>query len=291
MKKICLVMLVCTTAMNYAKVEEENVVHVEKGNFSLPTSQLPSPLFSFGQTIVDKGDLLGFFEPDYLRGTKKHFSNIGFSVGYGINDSLAMAITVPIAAKLTVCGQSSSGIEDISAELEYAFYNKDTPTYARQATILGDIFFPTGSSSKDPSTGNGSFSFFLGATFSHLDLDWYWFASSGVQLTTSHHGTKYGNEFLYQFGVGRNIAYSSKKWIFTVVVEFDGVHRQHDTIDGCVDRNSGDNIISIGPSLFFSTERLVLQGGISVPFVQDLFGIQPKDHYLIAFNIEWKFNA
>jgi len=36
---------------------EKEIQHIKEGNFALPTSQQPSPLFSFGQNILDKGDI------------------------------------------------------------------------------------------------------------------------------------------------------------------------------------------------------------------------------------------
>ncbi len=46
---------------------------------------------------------------------------------------------------------------------------------------------------------------------SYLAIDWYGFLSSGATLTTSHHGNKIGNQYLYQGGFGKNIAYCSKE--------------------------------------------------------------------------------
>ena len=185
MKKIFLLLLVSSLRAE----------HLWQGNIALPTSQQTAPLFSFGQNLVDKGDILAFAEIDYLKGKNQTFAEVIPSFLYGINDNLALFIAAPIATKFNVNKHCSSGLEDMYVLLEYAFHNKETLRYNNQATVLASVSLPTGSTKKNPSTGLGSPSFFLGTTQSHLGIDWYIFASQGILLTTSHHNTKVGNEF------------------------------------------------------------------------------------------------
>ena len=159
--------------------------------------------------------------------------------------------------------QTSRGIEDMIIQLEYAYYDKKTTTSVTQFTIVTNIALPTGSAYKKPPTGFGASSFFIGGTASCLKTDWYYFTALGAKLTTSNNDTKFGNAFLYQFGLGNNICYKIDKWIFNWLVELDGVYNQRDKLLGCINQNTGGNIIFLGPSLFFSTKHLVLQGGIS----------------------------
>jgi hypothetical protein len=125
---------------------------------------------------------------------------------------------------------------------------------------------------------------------SNTATDWYFFASPGTLLTTPHDGTKFGNQFFYQWGVARNIAYKSDKWILSAILEFDGIYSQKDKIKGCIDPNSGSNIIFVGPVLFFTTQRLYSQIGIAFPALQQLNGKQNTNKFLIEADLRWKFN-
>ena len=130
----------------------------------------------------------------------------------------------------------------------------------------------------------------MGLTASHLATEWYYYASPAVLLTTKHdNNTKFGNQVIYQAGFGKNIAYSPDNWIFMWMIELSGLYAQKRRIDGIIDQNSGGNVVFLGPSLWFSTERLIVQGGIAPVIYEHLFGDQPKDFVYITFNFGWKF--
>ncbi|MGC2310979.1 MAG: hypothetical protein WA432_05155 [Candidatus Babeliaceae bacterium] len=282
--------LMCITVFLKGR-EEEEATYVKKGNLALPPSQQFGPLFGFGEYIVEKGDLQTFILPSSLRGKNKEVTSILSSVLYGISDTLSLLINIPVLTKNRLGQCCSSGISDIFVQMEYAFYNKDATTYANQATIVGNMSFPTGSATKNPPTGLGSPSFFIGCTASHLAVDWYFHGSAGAILTTPYHHEKIGNTFLYQAGFGKNISYSPDRYIFSWMIEFDGIYSEHSVFSGIHrGRGSGGNSIFIGPSLWFSTQRLILQAGIEIPLYQRLFDKQDKAQYFIVFDVCWKFN-
>ena len=115
-------------------------------------------------------------------------------------------------------------------QLEYGFFDKRSLDYTMQASVVANVQFPTGSSKKNPPTGRGAFGYFLGTTFAYLSYNWYAFISPGVNLTTSRHGTKQGNSYLYQWGFARYIEQLSPKgWIFDLMIEFDGNYNKKDS--------------------------------------------------------------
>ena len=71
MKKILFILFYVSVAFSR---DQEKVDHIIEGNLALPTSQQPSPLFCFGQNIVDKGDVQIFGDVDYLKGKNLKFS-------------------------------------------------------------------------------------------------------------------------------------------------------------------------------------------------------------------------
>ncbi len=286
-KKLMIVLL--TTMHLFARIEEKKYPYIMNGNLALPPSQQIVPLISFGQNIIDKGDTIAVSVIDYLKGKNRKRTEVILGILHGVSDRSSLLAIIPVAAKFRENNQCSSGIEDCVLQAEYAFFQHTCLTYANQATVVGSIGFPTGSSKKQPVTGSGSPSFFLGATVEHLSIDWYCFLDSGALITTNKRGTKFGDVFLYQGGFGRNIAYKSHHWIFTCLVEFDGRFAKRDRIDCQWDPNSGGNTISIAPSLWFSTQHFYLQAGIAFPILQHLNGIQNKNCYFAALSIGYTF--
>jgi hypothetical protein len=259
------------------------------GNFALSTSQQPGPLVGFGENIINKNQIQLFLAADDFGGVNKHFVDVIPSILYGITDALSIFINAPIAASYVQNANHSSGFEDAFIQLEDAFYTRKTQFFIDQATIVGNITFPTGSATKQPPTGAGSPSFFLGTTFNRMYTDWFVFISPGAMLTTTNDNTKLGDEFLYQFGFGRNIKVING-WLFAWMLEVDGQYTQRNKINGTTDLNSGGNVIYATPSLWISSKKLILQLGAGVPIEQSLYGNQTRNSYLLIANLGWTFN-
>ena len=91
------------------------------GNFSLPTSQQITPLVSFGQNILDKGNLQTFVFADAFIGKDNYSTDVIPSILYGITDTLCIFIDTPFSPASADENSHSSGREDIFAQLEYSF--------------------------------------------------------------------------------------------------------------------------------------------------------------------------
>lgn len=258
------------------------------GNFSLPSSQQPSALIGFGGNIIDQGEVKLFLFADEFVGRKKLVTDVIPRALYGINDRTSILFSFPFTPIMRDGHHTSSGLEDFSAQLEYAFFNKKTLSYTDQATVVANMTFPTGSVKKNPSTGFGSPSFFLGITYYRTAVNWIAFTSHGALITTSHHGTKIGNQFLYQFGFAKNLP-SPKEWIYAWMLEVDGQYSEKNRIHRQIDPNSGGNVVYITPSLWISSKNLVIQVGISFPLIQNLFGKQRKIDYALTLDLAWSF--
>lgn len=259
------------------------------GNFSLPASQQPGSLISFGENIFDKGTTQFSLVGDYFKGSARYSTDVIPALLYCLTDTSSLLFTVPYAARYKEGDNRSSGIEDMNLQFEHAINTNSNKCYSDLATIVANVTFPTGSATKTPPTGFGAPTYFLGGVFLRLYVDWYFLTSHGFLATTSHHGTKFGNQFLYQFGLGRNIAYISDKFIFDWLVELTGQYISRNKIMGEEDPNSGGNTVLLTPSLWFSTKRTIFQFGIGSPVVQHLFGVQRKNHYVLIGSFRWTF--
>jgi hypothetical protein len=266
--------------------EDKRIEPFPIGNFSVPPVTQVAPLIGFGQLLIGKQVFLSQLSELYIRGHDSYSNTIAPNIIYGIRDDLSLFFVVPFTPRSRSDSSHSSGIEDIFLQVEYGFYNRTRLDYTLQATIVGNVQFPTGSSSKIPRTGNGSFTYFLGTTFACMSQNWYAFASPGVNLTTTHHRTKFGNSYLYQWGFARYVKQLSPPgWIFDLMVEFDGTYVEKDKIQGATDPNSGGNLIFVTPSIWLSSKRWIVQMGMGFPFVQNLNGAQDKIRYLIAYSL------
>lgn len=263
----------------------EDIELIKVGNFVLPASQWPGPLVSFGQTVVDKGDFYLFCYPSVERGTQEKVDNILLYPSWTPIEHFAVTLNLPLTIKSTIDGVHAAGLDDISLELEYLYHYTGTTKSFTAFTIFGAMTFPTGT--KELTLGSPAY--FMGLTFAHMTAEWYIFTSTGATITTCLHKTQYGNNFLYQGGIGHNIDFPIKKWIFLWLVEFDGIASQSDTIKGVEDKNSGGNVIYVTPSLFISNKFTIMQFGISVPCVQHLRGIQNKKSYILNCNFGFTF--
>jgi hypothetical protein len=283
-----LLLLTAPLIADEKKEDKEKLEPPKVGNFSLPTSQQPAALFGFGGNIINQGEVQLYFFADWFHGKKKQTADLIPSVLFGITDTWSIYFNFPFTPGLRDGHNRSSGLEDWFVQLEHAFYNHSTADYVDQATFVTNLTVPTGSVRKNPPTGFGAPSVFVGATFYRAQVDWIYFTSQGAVLTSSDHGTKIGDQFLYQFGIGRNIP-SPEGGIYACMLEVDGQYNKKNRIDGRLDKNSGGNTIYITPSLWISSEKMLVQFGPSFPLNQNLFGQQRKFQYALNFNFAWSF--
>jgi len=261
---------------------------VDGGILALKDLVLPTQLFCLGQTVVSKGTLIIFEEAIWTRARCRRNVDTSLNLIYGINDRLALEVVVPAVAQRT-CSEHSSGLGDISAQLEWAFYQyskKEKEDW--QATVLAAVLLPTGSICKSPETGFGSTSVLLGTTGSFLTPLWYLFYSTGgILTTTNNQQTKFGNTILYEAGVGRSL-YTAKKYLLFAFIECNGILERPTRISGILQEDTGNHVLFVGPSFFFSTQHATLQIGIQGPITQTIPN-PSKISFRLGLSVSWFF--
>jgi hypothetical protein len=261
----------------------------QMGNFALRVSQQPAPFIAFGQNVINKHQFQMYLYSDYFHGPDQHFTDLLPYAVYGISDNSSLLVSMPVALDYRSGGYSSHGLANATIQYEYAFYTTSTKTYEEQATVVLAGILPTGSPTSSPPTGSDTFTYFAGLTFNRTYNDWLGFVSPGVTLPTSHNGNRNGNNYIYQAGIGRNIASVPKKWLLTWMVEADGLYSSKSRASGFMNPDSGSNVIYLTPSLFYSRHNAILQVGFGVPVLQQLNGAQTLNNYFVAANIGWTF--
>lgn len=283
MKFFLLLISVLFSPYAYAVDEEPPIA----GNFILPYTQQPGALYGFGQNILAKNELQVSILGDNFVGVGNHFVDVYPILIYGITDNLSVLLTMPVASSYKEGGNHSSGVEDTFLQFEYNFFNKSTSTYSDSATVVVNMSYPTGSAQKQPQTGFGSSTYFLGFTWDRTYVDWFLFTGYGAVFTTQRDGIKLGNEYLYQYGFGRNITNINNKWILAWMVEVDGQYTEKSKSNGMTDPDTGGNFIYVTPSLWLSSKNLIFQLGAGWPITQNLLGNQSSNKYLLIGNITW----
>jgi hypothetical protein len=262
----------------------------EVGNFILPYSQQPGPLFTLGQTLLAKNNAqIGMLAVD-VNGKDEHFVDLFSTFIYGVTNTLSVGVVSPYAASYRIDDERSNGFEDTYLQGEYAFYSSSNRSYTDQLTAFGAVGIPTGSIDKMPPTGFGSTSYVIGGTYNREYVHWFMFAAGGSIIPRERNGTKFGTEYLYQSGIGRNIFTINKKWIFAAQVETAGSYSERDKFEGFIDPNSGGNVIYVIPSLWLSDKHLIFQVGAGYPIHQNLYGQQKRLTAMVVGNISWTFS-
>jgi hypothetical protein len=292
MKNFFLIILFCVNSALYAVVHaidggdasQKNGINSNAHDESFLLFELPGPLFSFGQNIVPKGSSYLSASAYQFKGRKIEFTLFLPRLVYGLREDLSMVISVPTAINFNYCGFQSSGLQDVRIALEYQLFKKNVGDGKLRMTILGSPSFPTGSIKKNPPTGLGSMGFFMGTTQAYLTHAWYLFFSDFYYLTTKKNGTKFGNTFLYQAGVGKDF-YPIDRAIVTLMMECYGTVEGKSILCNVTDCNSGGNTLYCGPTVLLANEQKYIQGGIMFPVIQKLNGKQNK------FSFFWGLSA
>ncbi len=263
---------------------------VKQGNFFLPTAQRLGPLLGVGQFIVDKKDILVLVYADYLKAQLSHSSGISANVIFGIRNDLSIYVSIPAIVDLHSVTGNYAGLADINAQIEYAYWTKQSKTSVNQATILMNLgLVPTGPADL-PLARFGNPGVFWGTTISHMDVTWYYYASGGFFYRTRNApNTKGGNVLVYQAGLGATVG-NPGGTILSWLIEASGTYTKPNYVCGVKDPNTGGNEILVGPTMYLATRHTSLHLAGYVPVVQHLFGTQIKDKYYLALGIIWTFN-
>jgi hypothetical protein len=270
------------------------IKQIERGNLAFPTSQNPSPLFSLGQNIVDKNDLLLLETWNQMIGKQRNYETASSSILYGVNDNFSLLAVIPAIPEYKENHIKKSGVGDLTAQAEWAWFNHDRFTYSVQSTFIFNITLPTGNPhitplpDRNPNLGFGAPSVFLGATLDYLSVDWYAFIDGGAIITTRHNCTKFGNQYYYEAGVGYRLG-STRHWLFNLILELNGVFYERDSILGQTNTVSGGNVIFLGPSFYAASKKhFIFIAGVQGPITQTLQGVF-MNSFRYAIYGAWKY--
>lgn len=283
--------LLLNSVVLFASREESPI---KLGNTSVRTAAQPSPLFSIGQNIVDKHDIVLYQSPLYTHAADASLLNYQMSFLYGFTDTFSVYISpTPVKYKNVVDLRTycSHGIADLPVQFEYAYWTKQFSTGSLQATAIATLFLPTGSIKKLPFTGYGSPSFYLGGTLSYTGTDWYSFVDLIGWLTTKNKcKEKFANTLFYEAGIGYNLKYLNEA-VLMAMLEFNGLWYGCNKGFTPFQRNFVNQgiLIYLGPVLYYANNRVITGVGVQFPIVQKLTGLHSDVKYRFALELAFIF--
>jgi len=268
------------------KEEDNKKEKAKTGNFALPTSQQPSPFFSIGQNIVEKGDFLATGTNVFYKGPCQKFPATTLNLLYGITDQLSVFFDIPEASKYQHARTITSEVDYVTLGSEYSFYTKEEETHTKQATVLTTLQIPYTYIPPISEAGIQGITYLLGGTAAYMSSLWYLFISGGFSLTKPKRAHGIFTQFIYENGIGINLG-NPDGWIALALFEFNGVYALSFKAPGQF--LPATNLIFWGPGLFLSSKRIILQAGFQWPIVQTGFTLQSKMDFRAAVALTWKF--
>lgn len=251
-------------------------------------SRLVFPLFSLGQSVIGKNNL--FLGSSVLAPFWAQSHDLVCTPGilYGITDPLSIQVYFPVTINCKTENQETiSGLGNIIAGFEWAYYAKKNNGSYTQATIFNQYKIPV--SSKIPYLTSGAVDVLIGGTFAHNAPTFYTFLSTGLLIPTWHENMRKGYNYFYEFGIGPVIS-KKEGSLFCICAEIDGIYSSADINNPYPsDRTLENNMIWAGPVLYWSFKNFIAQFGVQGPLTQSFKQIADKRNARIGASLYFKF--
>lgn len=221
-------------------------------------------------------------------------------LGYGITERLAVFGIVPFVDKeleATTGGtkktRDASGLGDISLITRFTVWQRDRQVETvRVAPFIG-IKAPTGEDDEKDSLGRlpqpvqpgtGSWDPSVGLVITSQTL------MRQVDASLSYTFNTEANDFRFGDVARFDLSYQHRLWPYELsggvpafvygVLESNLIRQDKNEVDGTNDRDSGGTTWYLTPGIQYVTKRIVLEGAVQIPVVQDLNGDALKNDFV-----------
>lgn len=286
------------------------------------TASLVSPAFGAAITFstalpVGQGEGIVRLQAKSLRSTgdsaptDRELSVLAFPfVGvYGATPKLALFAIVPTFDKSldmnTPLGRQTrevSGVGDVTLLARYTAIKRDRPGATfRFAPFLG-VETPTGEDDKSDAlgllpqplqAGSGSWDPLVGTIATWQTLKWQIDTSASYKFNSDANGFDFGDvaraDFSYQRRLlPRDLGDGVPHYLYGVL-EANVIRQEHNDALGQRDPNSGGTTLYVAPGLQYVTKRLILEGAVQIPVVQNLHGTALENDYIATLSTRVNF--
>lgn len=219
---------------------------------------------------------------------------------YGLTEKLAIFGIVPILDKKlevdTPIGRRTrgdTGLGDVTFITRYTIWQKDRPGQTIRIAPFVGIKVPTGRDDKkdslgklpqDLQLGSGSWDPLFGAIVTWQTLERQIDLSASYKINNGANDFRFGNE------ARLDVAYQHRLWPGELgpgvpayvygVVESNLIRQDKNRVGGVKDDNSGGTTWYLTPGIQYVTKKIVIEGAVQLPVVQDLNGKGLKNDFV-----------
>ncbi len=245
----------------------------------LATASAHEPLFGLGPHTV--GQYAWALESELERSHNGWFNH--YELIYGLTPDIAVTAALPYAFGHE---DRQAGFSDFALRGKYRFYRRDYLNGSDAFALHWGIKFPTGSRAK--LRGSGTFDTFAGLSFGRESRRHYAFADVRYQVSGTTENVNRGNVLNF------DAAYGIRPWKLeylqpdvVILGEILGEITGKNSVNSIDDSNSGGFVLSFAPGILFSYRNIMIKGGVKIPVLENLNGLQEKPEPEFVFGIEF----
>ena len=238
------------------------------------------PIFGVGPHTLFEGGVAAEVEVEF---GEDGLTN-AYELAYGITPDLTVTASVPLVFR-SEASQGRFGLGDAAVRMKWRFLRLDSLGASDAVAFVAGLKLPTGAATGEVPLGSGSEDLLAALTYGHEGRRWYWWADVRYLLTTPAGSLDRGDVFFY------DAAFGVRPWLLeydepdlVVLAEVNGRHIGVATRDGRVVPDSGADVVTAGPAIFFTYRNYALKAGISFPLWWSRGGTQaPEIEGVVAF--------
>ena len=247
--------------------------------FGLPgAASAHEPLFGLGPHTV--GQYAWALESELERGHAGWINHL--ELIYGLSPDIALTVVAPYAFSHE---NRRAGFGDVILRGKYRFHRRDYRNGSDAFALHGGIKLPTGEQVK--LRGSGTLDYFAGLSFGREGRRHYAFADVRYQVNGSDNNLNRGNILNVEAAYGIRpvkLEYHQPDLVLLgeLLAEFTGKNALN-TVDN---PNTGGFVLSFAPGILFSYRNIMIKGGVKIPVLENLNGIQEKPEPEFVFGLE-----
>lgn len=229
------------------------------------------PIFGVGPHTIFQGGVAIEVEGEF----SEHEITNAYELAYGITPDLTVTSRLPLVY-INEDDADRFGVGDALLRLKWRFLRIDSPGAQDSMAIVGGVKLPTASTAGDRPLGTGSTDGLSALTYGHEGRRWYWWLDARYLLTTQGEGINRGDVFFSDAALG------VRPWLLryeepdlVLLAEGNGRHIGTARTAGQDVPNTGGDIVTAGPAIFFTYRNYGLKAGVAVPVWWSLNGTEP----------------
>lgn len=214
-------------------------------------------------------------------------------VHYGVTPTVTVGLQLPwMRIEEGETGRrdrSESGLNDMTADVKFRFYKKDTFAGTHYASVIAAYTFG-GPKTGRPALDDGADAYLLGAGTSFVRPVFSFWLNGALRWHDKESGSRAGTEVIASTALGYRPWIAERDEIeLNYMLEFNYEHqeRAHDRAGEI--GSSGREVVFVSPGLRVNYNRQLIKGGVQIPLEQSWHGTQLDYGPRFKLGWEWMF--